>query len=168
MVSANYWVRCHPELRQTTQPSTMGGPLGDPGLCIFGSSESIIIADKYLRDSPSWVPATYFEIGHLVHFIRYPILTTLHDARIVFPIMPTGWHAVCPNMLRSITHTHICHMYIFYTMILTNLKWPTSCRIYFRMHFLKECLILGSQFYRRLFPASLIMHGSTARGMARN
>ena len=28
----------HPELRRTTQPSIMGGPLGDPGFCFFSST----------------------------------------------------------------------------------------------------------------------------------
>ena len=65
------------------------------------------------------------------------------------------------------TYIYIYRPHVFfYTMILT--KWPTSCRRYFRMHFLKECLILASQFCRRLFPAWLIIHGSTACGMARN
>ena len=32
----------HPELRRTTQPSIMGGPLGDPGFCFFRSTVSHI------------------------------------------------------------------------------------------------------------------------------
>ena len=31
----------HPELRRTTQPSIMGGPLGDPGFCFFRSTVSL-------------------------------------------------------------------------------------------------------------------------------
>ena len=38
MVWADYWLVDHPELRWTTQPSTMGDPLGEPGFCIFRST----------------------------------------------------------------------------------------------------------------------------------
>ena len=38
MVSADYWLADYPELRRTTQPSTIGGPLGEPGFCIFCSA----------------------------------------------------------------------------------------------------------------------------------
>ena len=38
MVSADYWLTDYPELRRTTQPSTIGSPLGEPGFCIFGST----------------------------------------------------------------------------------------------------------------------------------
>ena len=38
MVWADYWLTDHPELRRTTQASTMGGPLGEPGFCIFRST----------------------------------------------------------------------------------------------------------------------------------
>ena len=39
MVSADYWLADYPEPRRTTQPSTIGGPLGEPGICIFYSTE---------------------------------------------------------------------------------------------------------------------------------
>ena len=35
----DYWLTDHPELRRTTQPSRMGGPLGEPRFCIFRSTE---------------------------------------------------------------------------------------------------------------------------------
>ena len=35
MVSSDYWLVDYPELRRTTQPSTIGGPLSEPGFCIF-------------------------------------------------------------------------------------------------------------------------------------
>ena len=41
MVSADYWLADYPELRRTTQPSTIGGPLGEPGFCIFCSTAYI-------------------------------------------------------------------------------------------------------------------------------
>ena len=44
----------HPELRQTTQPSIMGGPLGDPGFCFFRSTDG----PKHhytCRSSDNWV-----------------------------------------------------------------------------------------------------------------
>ena len=31
----------HPELRRITQPSIMGGPLGDPGFCLFRSTVEV-------------------------------------------------------------------------------------------------------------------------------
>ena len=33
MVSADYWLADYPELRRTTQRSTIGGPFGEPGCC---------------------------------------------------------------------------------------------------------------------------------------
>ena len=41
MVSADYWLADYPELRRTTQPSTIGGPLSQPGFCIFCSTDII-------------------------------------------------------------------------------------------------------------------------------
>ena len=38
MVSADYWLADYPELRRSTQPSTIGCPLGKPGFCIFCST----------------------------------------------------------------------------------------------------------------------------------
>ena len=38
MVSADYWLADYPEVRRTTQPSIIGGPLGEPGFCIFCST----------------------------------------------------------------------------------------------------------------------------------
>ena len=38
MVWADYWSTDHPELRRATQPSTTGGPLDEPGFCIFRST----------------------------------------------------------------------------------------------------------------------------------
>ena len=38
MVSADYWLADYPEMRRTTQPSTKGGLLGEPGFCIFCST----------------------------------------------------------------------------------------------------------------------------------
>ena len=40
MVSADYWLADYPELRRTTQPSTIGGPLREPVFCIFCSTEN--------------------------------------------------------------------------------------------------------------------------------
>ena len=37
MVSANYWLADYPEMRWTTQPSTIGGPLGESGFYMFCS-----------------------------------------------------------------------------------------------------------------------------------
>ena len=42
MVSADYWLADYPEPRRTTQPSTIGGPLGEPGFCIFCSTALLI------------------------------------------------------------------------------------------------------------------------------
>ena len=39
MVSAEFWMADYPEMRRTTQPSAIGGPLGEPGFCIFCSTE---------------------------------------------------------------------------------------------------------------------------------
>ena len=39
IVSADYWLADYPELRRTTQPSTIRGPLGEPGFCIFCSTD---------------------------------------------------------------------------------------------------------------------------------
>ena len=41
MLWADYWLMDHPELRRTTQPSNMGGPLCDPRFCIFRSNVHI-------------------------------------------------------------------------------------------------------------------------------
>ena len=41
LVSADYWLADYPELRRTTQPSTIGGPLGEPGFCIFCSTDNL-------------------------------------------------------------------------------------------------------------------------------
>ena len=38
MVSADNWLADYPELRRTTQTSTIGGPLGEPGFGIFCSA----------------------------------------------------------------------------------------------------------------------------------
>ena len=40
MVSGDYWLADYPELKRTTQPSTIGSPLGEPGFCIFCSTVS--------------------------------------------------------------------------------------------------------------------------------
>ena len=52
LVWADYWLTDHPELRGTTQPSTMGGPLGEPGFCIFRSTASAIMILTMLNQNP--------------------------------------------------------------------------------------------------------------------
>ena len=42
IVSADYWLADYPELRWTTQPSTIGGLLGEPGFCFFCSTVSMM------------------------------------------------------------------------------------------------------------------------------
>ena len=47
MVSADYWLVDYPELRRTIQPSTIGGPLGEPGFCIFCSIACRLVGASY-------------------------------------------------------------------------------------------------------------------------
>ena len=43
MVSADYWLADYPKLKRTTQPATIGGPLGESGFCIFCSTGLFIM-----------------------------------------------------------------------------------------------------------------------------
>ena len=60
---ADHWLTDHPELRRTTQPSTIGGPLCDPGFCIFRSTDTAVRRNFqtiywYISFSPSVSAAT--------------------------------------------------------------------------------------------------------------
>ena len=43
MVSVHYQLTDHPELKRTTHPSIMGGPLGDPGFCFFHNTTTYLM-----------------------------------------------------------------------------------------------------------------------------
>ena len=49
MLWADYWLTDQPELRRTTQPSTMGGPLCDPGFCILCSTAVLVVEQKKFK-----------------------------------------------------------------------------------------------------------------------
>ena len=74
MVSADYWLADYPELRQTIQPSTIGSPLGEPGFCIFCSTETE--KSKVAVSQPFWKK----HLGKSIGFCPWPQLwqTTLH------------------------------------------------------------------------------------------
>ena len=74
MVSADYWLADYPELRQTTQPTTMGGPLGEPVFCIFCSTVNLlntIAADALVpsitRSSEAMNLTLYDKTGFQLH-----------------------------------------------------------------------------------------------------
>ena len=68
MVSADYWLADYPELRRTTPPSTIGGPLGEPGFCIFCSTVSALVQIMAWRrqdDKPLFEPVMFSVLMHL-------------------------------------------------------------------------------------------------------
>ena len=77
MVSADYWLADYPELRRATKPSTIGGPLGEPGFCIFcstawqWSSHSVTLSHHNIH---SHIPIKFYQFNaqsvHLSH-IQY-------------------------------------------------------------------------------------------------
>ena len=74
MVSADYWLADYPELRRATKPSTIGGPLGEPGFCIFcstawqWSSHSVTLSHHNIH---SHIPIKFYQFNaqsvHLSH-----------------------------------------------------------------------------------------------------
>ena len=62
--SADYWLADYPELRRTTQPSTIGGPLGEPRFCIFCSTAMVLvywpISSQYSKLSTIRVNSLWF------------------------------------------------------------------------------------------------------------
>ena len=44
--NADYWLADYPELTRSTQPTTMGGPLGEPGFCIFCSTDRVHVVSQ--------------------------------------------------------------------------------------------------------------------------
>ena len=56
----------HPELRRITQPSTMGGPLGEPGFCIFRSTvDRIIMALNCYDEMANLLHTTHNTLPHI-------------------------------------------------------------------------------------------------------
>ena len=77
----------HPELRGTTQPSIMGGPLGDPGFCFFRSTvNDNLNSQKTPHTSPVWVRYgvsivnTWVKTDHVLMALHctWPVLICYH------------------------------------------------------------------------------------------
>ena len=66
MVSADYWL--------TTQPSTIGGPLGEPGFCIFCSTayqgSTLMLVHELLTLLPGTVDGKYVWYGILKKVLK--------------------------------------------------------------------------------------------------
>ena len=91
-VWADYWITDHPELRRTTQASTMGGPLGEPGFCIFRSTGNSAVFFAQL------VQADNKENKKVSH--HYPLCEgnhhwaadSHHKGSVMRKVFPLTWH----------------------------------------------------------------------------
>ena len=106
MVSADYWLADYPELRRTTQPSTIGGPLGEPRFCIFCSTVYSMcdIFAWYYRPSPYLIPRQHLEIlkvaswWHQVSFWNQPVTTAPWvTAKFQLPSKLQLWSVSCAS-----------------------------------------------------------------------
>ena len=64
MVSADYWLVDYSEMRRATQPSIIGGPLGEPGFCIFWQCCQLTKNYAYFDNHASNMAASSWTIGH--------------------------------------------------------------------------------------------------------
>ena len=75
MLWADYWLTDQPELRRTTQPSTMGGPLCDPGFCILRSTVITTGGTPHLCNRGSSMRVNSLHSGQIIcNFSTLPIL----------------------------------------------------------------------------------------------
>ena len=124
MVSVDYWLTDHPELRWTTQPSITGGPLDDPRFCFIRSTvimqsnikkhdiaygttktEVKIYKKLYSRKTPHISPS---RASYGVSFVRIwmkidRIITALHCMLNHFEKTCKG---VCISCHRAISQNH--------------------------------------------------------------
>ena len=86
----------HPELRRTTQPSIMGGPLGDPGFCFFSST---VLFNHYVLS----VVHTVNALLSVVHTVN-ALLSVVHTVNALLSVV----HTV--NALLSVTLLITCYV----------------------------------------------------------
>ena len=95
MVSANYWLADYPEMRQTNQPSTIGGPLGEPGFCIFCSTAGFTNENHPIDGNGS--PGFWFRslVKSMCCYHDWRLCPTIYDACHMFMAHSDClWHIV--------------------------------------------------------------------------
>ena len=104
MVSADYWLADYPELRRTTQPSTIGGPLGKPGFCIFCSTayqgSTLMLVHELLTFLSATVDGRY---------VWYGILKKCWKIKCGPGDSKTLYHAMLSDILQNMPRMSVRH-----------------------------------------------------------